>query len=119
MRSRRNLFKSSQFPVNGFGEASFNSTGFDVRGGGISGKNTGFLSGCSQGDGIIGGSVKGPSGFMDVLGPSSGFSGVFIRVSVAIVLISIGLVLVRGVWFLFSISLNSFSVGSDSSGAVW
>ena len=79
--------------MNGFGEANFNSTGLDVGGSGNSGKYTGFLSGLRRGDGIVG-SVKGPSGFMDVLGPSSGFSGVFIRVSVAIVLISIGLVLV-------------------------
>ena len=63
--------------------------------------------------------MEGLSGFIDVFCPSSGFSGVFIRVSVAIVLISIGLVLVWGVWFLFSISLNNFSVGSDSSGTVW
>ena len=76
--------------MNGFGRASFNSTGLDVGGSGISGKNTGFLSGLWRGDGIVGGSVNGPSGFIDVLGPSSGFSGVFIRVSVAIVLISIG-----------------------------
>ena len=102
--------------MNGFGEANFNSTGLDV---GISGKNTGFLSGLWRGDGIIGGSVKGPSGFTEVLGPSSGFSGVFIRVSVAIVLISIGFVFVWGVLFLLIISLNSFSVGSDNSGAVW
>ena len=79
--------------MNGFGEASFSSTGLDVEGGNNSGKYTGFLSGLLGGDGITGGSVKGPSGFMDVLGPSSGFSGVFIRVSVAIVLISIGFVL--------------------------
>ena len=92
--------------------------GLDVGGSGNSGKYTGLLSGLRRGDGISG-SVKGPSGFMDVLGPSSGFSGVFIRVSVAIVLISIGLVLVWDVWFLFSISLNNFSVGSDNSGAVW
>ena len=63
--------------------------------------------------------MEGPSGFIDVLCPSSGLSWVFIRVSVAMVLISVGLVLVWGVWFLFSISLNSFSVGSDSSGTVW
>ena len=68
--------------------------GFDVGGSGNSGKYTGFLSGLRRGDGICGGSVKGPLGFMDVLGPSSGFSGVFIRVSVAIVLISIGLIFV-------------------------
>ena len=80
--------------MNGFGEASFSSTGLDVEGGGNSGKNTGFLSGLLGGDGITGGSVKGPSGFIDVLGPSSGFSGVFIRVSVAIVLISTGFVFV-------------------------
>ena len=79
--------------MNGFGEANFSSTGLDVEGGSNSGKYTGFLSGLWRGDGIIGGSVKGPSGFMDVLGPSSGFSGVFIRVSVAIVLISIGFIL--------------------------
>ena len=76
--------------MNGFGEASFSSTGLDVEGGCNSGKNTGFLSGLLGGDGITGGSVKGPSGFIDVFGPSSGFSGVFIRVSVAIVLISTG-----------------------------
>ena len=80
--------------MNGFGEANFNSTGLDVGGSGISGKNTGFFSGLWRGDGIISGSVKGPSGFMEVLSPSSGFSGVFIRVSVAIVLISIGFVFV-------------------------
>ena len=63
--------------------------------------------------------MKGPSGFMEVLCPSSGFSGVFIQVSVAIVLIFTGLVWGRGVSFLFNVSLNNFSVGSDSSGAVW
>ena len=85
---------------------------------GSSGKYIGFLSGLWQGDGT-GGSVKGPSGFMEVLCPSSGFSGVFIRVSVAIVLMFTGLVWIWGVSFLFNISLKSFSVGSDSSGAVW
>ena len=80
--------------MNGFGEANFSSTGLDAEGGSNSGKNNGFLSGLLGGDGIIGGSVKGPSGFIDVLGPSSGFSGVFIRVSVAIVLISTGFIFV-------------------------
>ena len=105
--------------MNGFGEANFSSTGLEVEGGNKSGKNTGFLSGLLGGDGITGGSVKGPSGFIDVLCPSSGFSGVFIRVSVAIVLISTGFVFVCGVLFLLIISLNNLSVGSDSSGAVW
>ena len=105
--------------MNGFGEASFSSMGLDVEGGSNSGKNTGFLSGLLGGDGITGGSVKGPSGFIDMLGPSSGFSGVFIRVSVAIVLISTGFAFVWGVLFLLMISLNSLSVGSDNSGAVW
>ena len=105
--------------MNGFSKANFNSTGLDVGGSGISGKNTGFLSGLWQGDGMIGGSVKGPSGSTDVLGPSSGFSGVFIRVSVAIVLISIVFVSVQGVLFLSIISLNNLSVGADNSGAVW
>ena len=63
--------------------------------------------------------MRGPSGFMEVLCLSSGFSGVFIRVSVAIVLMFTGLVWIWGVSFLFNISLKSFSVGSDSSGAVW
>ena len=103
--------------MNGFGEANFSSTGLD--GGGKSWKKIGFLSGLLGGDGITGGSVKGPSGFIDVLCPSSGFSGVFIRVSVAIVLISTGFVFVCGVLFLLIISLNNLSVGSDSSGAVW
>ena len=80
--------------MNGFGEANFSLTGLDAEGSGNSEKNIGFLSGLLGGDGITGGSVKGPSGFIDVLGPSSGFSGVFIRVSVAIVLISIGFVFV-------------------------
>ena len=80
--------------MNGFSEANFYSTGLDVGGSGNSGKYTGFLSGLRRGDGICGGSEKGPSGFMDVLGPSLGFSGVFIRVSVAIIFISMGFVLV-------------------------
>ena len=63
--------------------------------------------------------MKGLLGFMEVLCPSSGFSGVFIRVSVAIALMFTGLVWIRGVSFLLNISLKSFSVGSDSSGAVW
>ena len=103
--------------MNGFGEASFSSMGLD--GGGKSWKNMGFLSGRLGGDGLTGGSVKGPSGFIDVLGSFSGISGVFIRVSVAIVLISTGLVFVWDVLFLLIISLNSLSAGSDSSGAVW
>ena len=105
--------------MNGFGEANFSSTGLDAEGGGNSGKNIGFLSGLLGGDGITGGSVKGPSGFIDVLGSFSGISGVFIRVSVAIVLISTGFVFVCGVLFLLIISLNNLSAGSDSSGAVW
>ena len=62
--------------------------------------------------------MRGPLGFMEVLCPSSGFSGVFIWVSVAIVLMFTGLVWIRGILFLLNISLKSFLVGSDSSGAV-
>ena len=99
-----NPFRSSLFPVNGFGGASFNSVGLGA--GGNSGKMTGLMLGRQIGDSTGG-----------TFGVGSGFSGVFGWVSISIVLIfddSGFLSLDRS--FFCNIF---FSTGSDISGAVW
>ena len=93
--------------MNGFGKASFNSVGLDA--GGNSGKTTGLMLGHWIGDSTGG-----------MFGVGSGFSGVFSWVSISIVLIFVG----SGFssfdhLFFCNILQNSFSTGSDSSGAVW
>ena len=108
MRSRRNPFSSSQFPVN-VGEASFNSVCLGATGSGISGKTTGFILGRRIGDSTGG-----------MFGVGSGFSGVFswVSISIVLILVSSGFLSFDGSFF-FNIFQKSFSTGSDSSGAVW
>ena len=87
--------------------ANFNLIGLDA--GGNSGKTTRLMFGH-----LIGDSASG------TFGVGSGFSEVFGWVSISIVLIFIGSgFLSFDCLFFCNIFRNSFSTGSDSSGAVW
>ena len=108
MRSSKKPFRSSLFPVNGFGAANFNSMGLCVNG---SEGKIGFMFGLKIGD-MSGGMVWVASGFVGVFGLAS-------VLSMSIVSIFKGLF----VWawadtFLFNKILKRFLTGSDSSGAV-
>ena len=87
--------------------ANFNSTGLDSDGN--SGKTTGLMFGHQIGDSTGGTFAVG-----------SGFSEAFGWVSISIVLIFVGSGFSSlGCSFFCKIFKNSFSTGSDSSGAVW
>ena len=104
----KKLFRSSLFPVNGFGAANFNSMGLCV---GCSGKKIGFGFGLRISD-MSGGMFWVASGFVGVFGLVSGLSTSIIPIFKG----SFVWVWVNS--FFFNRFLKRFSTGSDSLGAV-